>query len=773
LFGGVPANGNHDFEFRLFSDPDGSAQVGPVVPLTLVNVNNGVFSVRLDFGNQFPGANRYLEIRVRQTGEEFYTVLAPRQAITSSPYAVKSLNAENAVNATQLGGIDQTQFVRTTDTRLTDARSPLPNSASYIQNTSSQQTNSNFNVSGTGTANILKATTQFNIGDDRILSAAFPGNLFAGVGAGSSMVGESNSFFGKSAGEFLVGGNNNSFFGMSAGRSNSPASFTAQSNSFFGAFAGTNITTGFNNSFFGQGSGRNHTTGDNNSFFGGNTGNGNTTGTNNSLFGTLANLADGLTNATAIGHRAFVQQNNSIVLGSINGVNNANANTFVGIGTTTPSAKLTVGGSGAYNTSSAARFDLVNSVANAGYLQNVTDTGLWQLATTAGATRMVVDPSGNVGIGTITPSATLQVRANNQNILIGHAGCNSGFAGIGFGASLSGCNNYSMLGNGTDTLINRPAGGTLYFREGNATQMFISPGGAVTIPGNLIVNGTLNASFPSNLGGYIQNTTTQQASSNFNISGNGTVGGTLSGSSIVAAFGAASVRMGNSGCSGTPGAIPGGAIGFNGLSCVNYSFGGDGSNTFIKAPSGNISFRVGGVESMRIDSSGAVSISTPGSAGTTHLCINGSDQISFCSSSIRYKSNINSFGSGLSLIKKLRPVYFNWKSNNSLDFGLVAEEVAEVEPLLITRNNNGVIEGVKYDHVGVVLVNAVNEQQQQIESQQEENRQQKDLIKEQQTQIKDLQKQLQQQQALIEGLRRLTCQSNPKAGICKEGSRDE
>jgi hypothetical protein len=303
--------------------------------------------------------------------------------------------------------------------------------------------------------------------------------------------------------------------------------------------------------------------------------------------------------------------------------------------------------------------------------------------------------------------------------------------------------------------------------------MSISPGGAVTIPGNLIVNGALNASFPSNLAGYIQNTTTQQASSNFNISGNGTAGGTLSGSAISAVFGASSVRMGSAGCVGTPGAIPGGAIGFNGLSCSNYSFGGDGSNTFIKAPSGAISFRVGGVESMRIDSSGAVSISTPGSAGTTHLCINGSDQISFCSSSIRYKSNINSFGSGLSLIKKLRPVYFNRKSNNSLGFGLVAEEVAEVEPLLITRNNNGDIEGVKYDLVGVVLVNAVNEQQQQIESQQEENRQQKDLIKEQQAQIKDLQKQLQLQQTLIEGLRRLTCQSNPKAGICKEGSKNE
>src|SRR5687767_9188902 len=105
LFGGEPANGSHDFEFRLFSDAEGSAQVGTAVTLMAVNVVNGVFSVRLDFGNQFPGTQRYLEIRVRQAGQEFYAVLTPRQAITSAPYAIKSLNAVTADNATTLGGL--------------------------------------------------------------------------------------------------------------------------------------------------------------------------------------------------------------------------------------------------------------------------------------------------------------------------------------------------------------------------------------------------------------------------------------------------------------------------------------------------------------------------------------------------------------------------------------------------------------------------------------------------------------------------------------------
>src|SRR5438128_2025497 len=68
LFGDVPANGNYDFEFALFDADAGGNQLGSTFPLSAVSVNNGVFSVRIDFGNQFPGANRFLEIHVRQTG---------------------------------------------------------------------------------------------------------------------------------------------------------------------------------------------------------------------------------------------------------------------------------------------------------------------------------------------------------------------------------------------------------------------------------------------------------------------------------------------------------------------------------------------------------------------------------------------------------------------------------------------------------------------------------------------------------------------------------
>ncbi len=65
-----------------------------------------------------------------------------------------------------------------------------------------------------------------------------------------------------------------------------------------------------------------------------------TLGNFNTAIGYLSNTTSSLENATAIGYRAFVQQNNSMVLGSIAGLNGATDNTNVGIGTTAPSSIL-------------------------------------------------------------------------------------------------------------------------------------------------------------------------------------------------------------------------------------------------------------------------------------------------------------------------------------------------------------------------------------------------------------------------------------------------
>jgi len=164
-------------------------------------------------------------------------------------------------------------------------------------------------------------------------------NSFFGINSGYyNTTGYENSFFGEGAGYSNTTGFLNSFLGSGAGNSNT----TGGANSFVGTNAGNSNTTGGSNSFVGTNAGHSNTTGGSNSFVGYSAGPANTTESNNSFIGAYSDGAGGITNATAIGYQAKVTQSNSLVLGSINGVNGATANTYVGIGTTNPATELQV-----------------------------------------------------------------------------------------------------------------------------------------------------------------------------------------------------------------------------------------------------------------------------------------------------------------------------------------------------------------------------------------------------------------------------------------------
>ena len=107
------------------------------------------------------------------------------------------------------------------------------------------------------------------------------------------------------------------------------------------------------------------------------------------------------------------------------------------------------------------------------------------------------------------------------------------------------------------------------------------------------------------------------------------------------------------------------------------------------------------------------------SGGTFSLCwYSPTRTIATCSSSLRYKKDASDFSSGLDVVRRMRPITFTWKSDGKRDLGFAAEEVAAIDPLLATYNQNGEIEGVKYAQLSVLFVNAFKEQQAQIERQQ-------------------------------------------------------
>ncbi|HQK02064.1 MAG TPA: tail fiber domain-containing protein [Verrucomicrobiota bacterium] len=101
---GAPFNGNAEFQATLWTAATGGTQVAANNPAAVVvDVNNGLFTLRLDFGANFPGADRWLQLEVRTSIGPF-TTLNPRQALTPTPYALTAKGISGNLPASQLSG---------------------------------------------------------------------------------------------------------------------------------------------------------------------------------------------------------------------------------------------------------------------------------------------------------------------------------------------------------------------------------------------------------------------------------------------------------------------------------------------------------------------------------------------------------------------------------------------------------------------------------------------------------------------------------------------
>jgi trimeric autotransporter adhesin len=217
-------------------------------------------------------------------------------------------------------------------------------------------------VTGTGKFTGDMLVNNINIG---IGAGAVATNLMVGNNAGiNNSTGDNNTFIGNLAGKLTTTGYKNVFVGSGAGQANNTGYF----NTFIGQGAGGANTSGTSNNFFGYTSGAANTTGTFNTFFGYGAGLNNTTGSNNMMLGGGAGryIADGVTAATILNNSVFLgsntkaagdNQTNQIVIGynSVGLGSNTTVlgNSFttttsvygkVGIGTTTPVAKLDVVG---------------------------------------------------------------------------------------------------------------------------------------------------------------------------------------------------------------------------------------------------------------------------------------------------------------------------------------------------------------------------------------------------------------------------------------------
>jgi Chaperone of endosialidase len=145
-----------------------------------------------------------------------------------------------------------------------------------------------------------------------------------------------------------------------------------------------------------------------------------------------------------------------------------------------------------------------------------------------------------------------------------------------------------------------------------------------------------------------------------------------------------------------------------------------------------------------------------GNGDGINVIVDSSGQLGTSNSSRRFKKNIKPMDQASQAILALKPVTFHYKNSDTKrplpQFGLIAEEVAEVNPDLVVRDADGELLSVRYDAVNAMLLNEFlkehrkNEEQEAVIAQLKQDFQSK--LAEQQKQI----------EALTAGLQKVSAQ---------------
>lgn len=194
LNNGQSANGTYDITFTLFASNQYGFPVGPVLTNLGTPVSQGLFFATLNFGAVFSGSNYWVEIAVRTNGNGNFTILEPRQAVTSAPYAIFAGSASNALVAQSAasvaaGGIIGTIPVSSLSTNVplltsngTLPASVLPTNSTSLAGLSWQSPSSTTVQAQAGVAYLLTNSQQTTI---TLPVAPNVGDVFEVVGASS------------------------------------------------------------------------------------------------------------------------------------------------------------------------------------------------------------------------------------------------------------------------------------------------------------------------------------------------------------------------------------------------------------------------------------------------------------------------------------------------------------------------------------------------------------------------------------------------------------
>jgi Chaperone of endosialidase len=104
------------------------------------------------------------------------------------------------------------------------------------------------------------------------------------------------------------------------------------------------------------------------------------------------------------------------------------------------------------------------------------------------------------------------------------------------------------------------------------------------------------------------------------------------------------------------------------------------------------------------------------------VVVDANGQLGTAASSARFKKEIRPMDNASETILALKPVRFQYKSDSkgTPQFGLIAEEVAKVNPDLVVRDRDGEIYSVRYEAVNAMLLNEFLKEHRTVQEQQKE-----------------------------------------------------
>ena len=356
--------------------------------------------------------------------------------------------------------------------------------------------------------------------------------------------------------------------------------------------------------------------------------------------------------------------------------------------------------------------------------------------------------AGRIGLGTTTPLDFLHSRfTDTSGSLTGLAVQNLGNTATSYSGMLF----YDHLGNlaqfqGFNNItkeyrINNIAlNGSINFMLASQSKFQVRADGDVNIPGNIYKGQFMFLKASGSGSGHSIGLGEQALNNSFgtaNIAiGSQTIGGPGSGgvrnvavgnAALYSNGGTGNVAMGYSALGSSTGDFTiaiGDQAGANRFGANNYniyigtSIGAGGateSNTIRIGDSSNyLRFFAGGIRGV-----------TTGSANAVTVMIDGQGQLGTVNSSRRFKEDIRDMGETSSGLMQLRPVTYRYiqayaDGSKPIDYGLIAEEVAEVYPDLVVKTADGQVETVQYHKVNAMLLNEVQKQYRENQAQQRE-----------------------------------------------------